>query len=173
MSFVRSQRVGTDLTATLAVPLMTNRRVLGAAMLSVVTYIGLIPSAFLKYSAQMPAVGLDYADNAMPTPPANTYATIGSFGLGLTVAYAVFTSVALTNIVIQLRLQDISDIRDFISIVPGLLTSGRASYGSGVLGWFGFAGTLAAMPFDGNLLRLKGILLFLARSDDSRTCEVR
>ena len=175
MSFERSARVGRDLAAALSFPLTTNRRALGAAVLSVVTYIGLILSSFPGYSVQMIGAGLGYADDAVLALTANTYATIGPFGLGLVVAYAVLTGVALTNVVTQLRMQDISGVRDLLGVVPGLLASGCASCGAGVLGLLGFAGAMAAMPFDGNLLRLAGIallLFFLAQSGDPHACRV-
>ena len=175
VSFERSTRAGADLAAALSFPLTTNRRALGAAALSVVTYVGLILSSFPGYSAQMLGADIGYINDAVLALTANTYATIGPFGLGLIVAYAVLTGVALTNVVTQLRMQDISGVRDLLGVIPGLLASGCASCGAGVLGLLGFAGALAAMPFDGNLLRLGGIallLFFLARSGDPRSCRV-
>lgn len=55
------------------------------------------------------------------------------------------------------------------------LVAGCASCGAGVLGALGFVGAMAALPFDGNLLRVGGIgllLLFLGRAGDPRTCSV-
>ena len=167
--------MGTDLAAALSFPLTTNRRAFGAGVLSVVTYVGLVLSSFPEYSAQMLAAGFGYVDDAVLALTANTYATIGPFGTGLIVAYAVLTGVALTNVATQLWMQDISGVRDLFGVVPGLLASGCASCGAGVLGLLGFAGALAAMPFNGNLLRLGGIVLllfFLARSGDPRACRV-
>lgn len=175
MSVERSTRAGNGLAAALSFPLTTNRRALGAAVVAVVTYVALVLSSFPEYSAQMLAAGFGYLDNAVLALTANTYATIGPFGLGLIVMYAVLTGVALTNVVTQLRLQDVSGVRDLVGVVPGLLASGCASCGAGVLGLLGFAGALAAMPFDGNLLRLGGIVLllfFLGRSGDPRTCRM-
>ncbi|WP_256686072.1 hypothetical protein [Halococcus qingdaonensis] len=169
--------IGADsgLVAALSFPLTTNRRALGAAVVAVVTYVALVLSSFPEYSAQMLAAGFGYLDEAVLALTANTYATIGPFGLSLVVMYAVLTAVALTNVATQLRLQDVSGVRDLLGVVPGLLASGCASCGAGVLGLLGFAGALAAMPFDGNLLRLGGIVLllfFLARSGDPRACRV-
>lgn len=157
-------------------PLIMNPGVPGAAILLRVTFTGLTPSAFSKYSTQRLSAGLKYADKAMLTQPANTYATTGLFGRGLTIAYAVYTSVAFMNIVIQLKLQDFSDNRDFISIIPELLMSSRAISGTGVLRCFGSAGMLAAISLNGNPLPLRdsiSLLHFLARSDNLRACEVR
>ena len=175
MSVERSTGTDGGLVAALSFPLTTNRRALGAVVVAVVTYVGLVLSSFPEYSAQMLAAGFGYLDEAVLALTANTYATIGPFGLGLIVMYAVLTGVALTNVVTQLRLQDVSGVRDLLGVVPGLLASGCASCGAGVLGLLGFAGALAAMPFNGNLLRLGGIallLFFLARSGDPRTCQV-
>jgi hypothetical protein len=175
VSVERSTRVGSDLAAALSFPLTTNRRALGAAAIAAVTYVGLVLSSFPEYSAQMLAAGIGYLDDAVLALTANTYATIGPFGLALVVAYAVLTGVALTNVATQLRMQDVSGVRDLLGVVPGLFASGCASCGAGVLGLLGFAGALAAMPYEGNLLRLGGIallLFFLARSGDPRACRV-
>lgn len=175
MSVERSTGADGGLVAALSFPLTTNRRALGAAVVAVVTYVGLVLSSFPAYSAQMLGADLGYLDDAVLALTANTYASIGPFGLGLVVAYAVLTGVALTNVATQLRMQDVSGVRDLLGVVPGLLASGCASCGAGVLGLLGFAGALAAMPFDGNLLRLGGIVLllfFLARSGDPRSCRV-
>jgi len=46
---------------------------------------------------------------------------------------------------------------------------------AGVLGALGFVGAMAALPFDGNLLRVGGIallLFFLGRAGDPRTCSI-
>lgn len=176
MSFDQSRRAGADLVAALSFPLTTNRRVFVTAVLAVLTYVVLILSSFPTYSMQMLTAGVGYLDDAVLALTANTYASIGWFGLGLIVTYAILTGFALTNIVAQIRMLDISSARDIVGIVPGLLASGCASCGAGVLGLLGFAGALAAMPFNGNLLRLGGIALlvfFLARSGDPRACEVR
>lgn len=175
MSFERSTRVGTDLVAALSFPLTTNRRVVFAAVFSVVTYVGLILSTFPVYSVQMLTADVGYIDDAVLALTANTYVTVGPLGLGLIVAYAILTGIALTNVSTQLRMRNVSGVRDLLGIVPGVLVSGCASCGAGVLGLLGFAGALAAMPFDGDLLRLGGIILllfFLARSGDPRTCHV-
>ena len=175
MSVKRSTGADSGLLAALSFPLTTNCRALGAAVVAVVTYVALVLSSFPEYSAQMLTAGFGYLDDAVLALTANTYATIGPFGLGLIVMYAVLTGVALTNVVTQLRLQDVSGVRDLLGVVPGLLASGCASCGAGVLGLLGFAGALAAMPYEGNLLRLGGIallLFFLARSGDPRACRV-
>ncbi|MFC6730566.1 hypothetical protein ACFQDG_18090, partial [Natronoarchaeum mannanilyticum] len=53
--------------------------------------------------------------------------------------------------------------------------AGCASCGAGVLGALGFVGAMAALPFDGNLLRVGGIallLFFLGRAGDPQTCSI-
>ena len=175
MSYEQSERFRANLVAALSFPLTTNQRVLSAAIGSILTYVVLILSSFPEYSVQMLAGGLYYVDDAVLALTANTYASIGSLGLGLIVAYAVLTGIAMTNVIAQLQMHTISSVRDLFGVVPGLLASGCASCGAGVLGLLGFAGALAALPFNGNLLRLGGIVLllyFLHRSGDPRACEV-
>lgn len=62
-----------------------------------------------------------------------------------------------------------------VGVLPGVVAAGCASCGAGVLGALGFVGTMAALPYDGNLLRVGGIVLllfFLGRAGDPRTCSI-
>lgn len=176
MSFNHPKKVGIDSVAALSFPLTSHRHVFGTGVLSALIGVVLVLRSFPKYSAQILAADLGYVDEAVVAQTANTYASIGWVGLELIVAYAILAGVALTNVAAQVRLFDISSIRDLVGIIPGLFASRGASCGAGVLKLVGFAGVLAAIPFDGNLLRIGGIallLIVLARSSDPRACEVR
>lgn len=161
--------------AALGYPLTSTPRMLLAAGVAVATYVLLVLSTFPSYSAQMLAAGVGYLDDAVLALTANTYATIGTVGLALVVAYAVATGVALTTALGRLQHGAGSGASGATSVLPGLLASGCASCGAGVLGLLGFAGALATLPFHGNLLRLGGLLLlvgYLARVGDPRRCAV-
>jgi hypothetical protein len=156
-------------------PLTTTRRTLLAAAVAAVTYVLLVLSTFPTYSAQMLGAGVEYLDDALLALTANTYATIGTVGLSLVVAYAVATGIAVTTAVGQVRNAGGSGASGLSSVLPGLLASGCASCGAGVLGLLGLAGAMAALPFQGNLLRLGGLVLlgvYLARVGDPRRCAV-
>lgn len=161
--------------AALGYPLTSTPRMLLAAGVAVLTYVLLILSTFPSYSAQMLGAGIGYLDDALLALTANTYATIGTVGLALVVTYAIATGVALTTALGRLQYGAGSGASGASSVLPGLLASGCASCGAGVLGLLGFAGALATLPFHGNLLRLGGLLLlgvYLARVGDPRQCSV-
>jgi hypothetical protein len=163
------------LLAAVGYPLATTRRALVTAGFAIVTYCLLVLSTFPEYSIQMLGADLGYVDDALLALTANTYRTVGGTGLGLTVMYAITTGVALTTTFGRVRDAGATGVRDLWSVLPGLLASGCASCGAGVLGLLGFAGALATMPFEGNLLRLGGIALllgYLSRVGHPRRCEL-
>lgn len=171
----RFARWADDLAAALQFPLSTLRRAVVTAAVAVVVYLLLILSTFPEYSLQMLGAGLGYLDTAVVALTRTTYRSVGWVGLGLIVAYGVLTGVALTNMVARVRFQGVSDASDAAGLVPGLVASGCASCGAGLLGFLGFAGALAAMPFHGNLLRVGGLVLLvgvLVRTGDPRTCRL-
>ncbi|WP_435345826.1 hypothetical protein [Haloarchaeobius sp. HRN-SO-5] len=171
----RVERHVERLLAALAYPLTTAGRTLAVALFSVLTYVFLVLSSFPEYSAQMLGAGATYLDDAVLALTANTYSTIGELGLGLVVVYSLVTGVALTNALGRLGQVGPSGTRGLASAVPGLLASGCASCGAGVLGLLGFAGAMATLPFHGNLLRAGGLVLllgYLARAGDPRYCDV-
>jgi hypothetical protein len=172
----RSGRFLADLRAALAYPASDPRRLAAAGALGVVTFVGLVFSTFPGYTAQMLSAGVvRYAGTAFVALLETTYRSVGGVGVGLIVAYALLTGVAFVNVGTQVARTDVSGLSDILGVVPGLLASGCASCGAGVLGLLGFAGALAAMPFHGNLLRLAGLvllLLFLGRAGDPRRCRL-
>jgi hypothetical protein len=163
------------LRAAFVYPFTATSRSLCFAGVAAGTYALLVLSAFPAYSAQMLGAGVGYLDDALVALTANTYATVGPVGLSLVVSYAVVTGVAVTNVAGRVGAVGLSGTGGLSSAVPGLLASGCASCGAGVLGLLGFAGAVAALPFHGNLLRVGGLLLlvgYLARAGDPRRCAV-
>ncbi|WP_232688792.1 hypothetical protein [Halobacterium zhouii] len=175
MSTRQFERHGERLLAALAYPLTSVARTLAFVVTAAATYVLLVLSSFPAYSMQMVSADVWYLDDAVVALTANTYATIGAVGFALVVAYAIVTGVAVTNAVGRLRHVGVSGTGGLMSVAPGLLVSGCASCGAGVLGLLGFAGALATMPFHGNLLRAGGLLLlfvYLARAGDPSRCDI-
>ncbi|MDL0127638.1 hypothetical protein PNP85_04215 [Halobacterium salinarum] len=175
MTTLRLEHHTEQLLAALAYPLTSAARGFLFVGVSVATYALLILSSFPEYSMQMLGADLGYLDTALVALTANTYATIGTIGLGLIVTYAILTGIAVTNAIGRVAQVGLSGSRGLSSAIPGLLASGCASCGAGVLGLIGFAGALAAMPFHGNLLRIGGLTLLighLARAGDPRYCMI-
>jgi hypothetical protein len=163
------------LLAALGFPLTSVGRSLATVGFAVATYCLLILGGFPAYSAQMLGAGPQYAAAAVVALTANAYATVGPIGVGLIVAYALLTGVALTTALARVRLVGATGARGLSGLLPGLLASGCASCGAGVLGLLGLVGALAALPFHGNLLRLGGLALLVAslsRVGDPRRCDV-
>ncbi|NHN49282.1 hypothetical protein G9464_17045 [Halostella sp. JP-L12] len=89
--------------------------------------------------------------------------------------YVVLTGIAVSNALALVQRARRRSASTIVGVLPGLLAAGCASCGAGVLGALGFVGAMAALPFDGNLLRLGGIallLFFLGRAGDPRTCSL-
>jgi hypothetical protein len=175
MTVLELERHTEQLLAALAYPLTSTARSVACLGVAAVTYVVLVLSSFPAYTLQMLGASAGYLDEAVVALTANTYATIGPFGLLLIVAYAILTGVAITNVAARIRTQGVAGSGGLASAIPGLLASGCASCGAGVLGLLGVAGAMAALPFHGNLLRLGGLVLllgYLARSGHPRRCRV-
>lgn len=164
-----------DLRDALVFPLTSNGRLLSAAVVTVLTYVVLVLSSFPQFSLQVLAydpMDIDYAVTALTR---EVYLTTGPLGLMLVVVYAILTGVAMANALTLVRRTRRGGASTILGVLPGLFAAGCASCGAGVLGVLGFVGAMAALPFDGNLLRIGGIgllLLFLGRTGDPRTCSV-
>ncbi|WP_226013435.1 hypothetical protein [Halomicrobium salinisoli] len=159
----------------LAYPLTSNGRLLTAGVATVVTYVVLVLSSFPQFSVQVLARDPTDLAYAVPALTREVYLGTGWLGIGLVAAYALLTGVAVTNAVALVRRARRAGASTLAGIVPGLLAAGCASCGAGVLGALGFVGAMAALPFEGNLLRIGGIALlavFLGRTGDPRTCAI-
>lgn len=171
----RVRRFGTGLRSALSYPFGSVRRASATLLLAALTYCLLVLSTFPTYSVQMLGAGVGYLDTVLVSLTRTTVRSNGWIGLGLIVVYAALTGVALVNAAAQFSMQGLSGATDLGGTLPGLLASGCAGCGAGLLGLFGFAGALAAMPFHGNLLRVGGLALlvfFLGRTGDPRTCRL-
>ncbi|WP_257300522.1 hypothetical protein [Haloarchaeobius sp. FL176] len=162
-----------SLRAALTYPLTSDRRLLVAGGTTGLTYLVLVLSTFPQFSVQVVSRNPTDIGYAVSTLTREVYLTTGWTGLALVVLYALLTGVALTHTAALYRQTRASGVSSVATVLPGVLAAGCASCGAGVLGMLGFVGAMAALPFQGNLLRTAGILLlvgFLARTGDPRTC---
>jgi hypothetical protein len=148
---------------------------LSAAVGTGATYVVLVLSSFPQFSVQVlvnnPA-DIVYAVSALTR---EVYLSTGAVGLALVVWYAVLTGVAATNALALVRRARRRGASTVVGVLPGVLAAGCAGCGAGVLGALGFVGVMAVLPYDGNLLRVGGIVLllfFLGRAGDPRTCSL-
>jgi hypothetical protein len=164
-----------DLFAAVGYATGTTRRALATATAAAAAYCLLVLTAFPGYTSQLLRADVTYLDDALVALSANTAATAGVVGIGLVAVYALVTGVAVVVAAGQLRFDGGSAGGGVSGVLPGLVASGCASCGAGVLGALGFAGALAALPFHGNLLRVAGLAVlvwFLARAGDPSTCRL-
>lgn len=125
------------------------------------------------YSSQLLGRSLTYFPNVIETATVGMIETSGMLGFALTVTYALITGITVTNAYLSFKARNFSRILDVGAFVPGFLIAGCASCGVGFLAAFGFTGLLAALPFDGNLVKLGGIAVMaglLNRSGNPRIC---
>ncbi len=164
-----------SLRGALAYPLTSDRRLLMTAAGTAVTYVVLVLSSFPQFSVQVLANDPGDVVYAVSALTREVYLSTGAVGLVLVTGYAVLTGIATTNalaLVGRARRRGASTI---VGVLPGVVAAGCASCGAGVLGALGFVGAMAALPYDGNLLRVGGIVLllfFLGRAGDPRTCSI-
>ncbi|SFK88632.1 hypothetical protein SAMN04487950_1643 [Halogranum rubrum] len=172
----RIRQFGSQLGRALVYPFSSGPRIVTTLVVAAVTFVLLILSTFPTYTMQMLGAGVQrYLVQAFVDLLYTTYRSVGVVGVSLIVAYAVLTGVALVNVAAQVRLTGVASLSDLSGVLPGLFASGCASCGAGVLGFLGFTGALAVMPFHGDLLRAGGLLLllfFLGRAGDPRRCRL-
>lgn len=172
----RFERFATQLVAALRYPFTSWSRLVTATVLAAATFVVLILSTFPTYTIQMLGAGVrQYLLRAFLDLLDTTFRSVGFIGVGLIASYAVLTGIAVVNVATQLRVAGLSSLSDLTGVLPGLVVSGCASCGAGVLGLLGFTGALAALPFHGDLLRVGGLLLllfFLGRAGDPRHCRL-
>lgn len=149
------------------------RRALSTSLAGLTAFLITVFSANPGYSVQMLFSGVRQWPIAFVTRFSGLIMNTGYTGLFLTLAFSALVGVSLTNTVVQLKMNklDISSL----GALPGFLAGGCASCGVGVLSLLGFGGVLASMPFQGNLLRLGGVILLLAlitRTGNPDTCKL-
>ncbi|WP_123619650.1 hypothetical protein [Halorubrum sp. CSM-61] len=164
-----------DLRDALGYPLTSDARLLSAAVVALATYVILVLSSFPQFSVQVLSTDPTDIGYAVTALTREVYLTTGYLGLALVATYAVLAGVAVTNALALVQRARRRSVSTIVGVLPGLLAAGCASCGAGVLGALGFVGAMAALPFDGNLLRVGGIallLFFLGRAGDPQTCSL-
>lgn len=140
---------------------------------SVATLIIIALSSNIEYSIQMISAGM--IQTAIRNRLINIQISSGYLGVLLTIFYSLMIGSATTNFYIQLKSNTIK-VGNLAGILPAFLIGGCASCGLGLLAILGFSGALAILPFQGNLVKVGGILLivfFLSRTGNPKTCNLQ
>lgn len=119
--------------------------------------------------------GVGFIDEAIMILIQGSIATIGLSGFFLLMFYSIMSGITMTAIGGQIKHQGLSNTAKAGGIAPGILASGCAGCGTGLLSLLGASSVIALMPFNGNLIRLAGmmpLLYFLKKSGDPRTCAI-
>ncbi|QLG48375.1 hypothetical protein [Natrinema halophilum] len=162
-----------NLSAAVLYPFETWRDTIGLVVLSLAIYVLLILSTMPTFTLQMLGDDFHWVTYVLVSLTETIYRSDGWTGLSIIVLYAVLSGIAVVNAVAQLRAIGPSSLTDLTGIFPGLVASGCASCGAGLLGFLGFAGGIAALPYDGALLRVGGLALlvfFLGRTGHPERC---
>ncbi|WP_114579115.1 hypothetical protein [Saliphagus sp. LR7] len=170
-----TKRYLANLFMAISYPFETWRGTISLVVVAVATYVLLILSTMPEFSIQMLSGGFRWFDYVFVSLTETVFRTDGWTGLGIVVLYAFLSGVVIVNAVAQLRTVGLSSLTDLSGVVPGLLASGCASCGAGLLGFLGFTGGVAALPYNGALLRIGGLVLFLfflGRAGHPKQCAI-
>ncbi|WP_409025359.1 hypothetical protein [Halalkalicoccus salilacus] len=173
LGYDSSRQFATNVSAALSYPFETWRGTIGLLVVAGSTYVLLILAAMPAFTLQMLSDDIYWFDQVLVSLTEMLYRTDGWLGIAIIVLYALFTGVAVINAISQLWTLGFSGMTDLTGVLPGLLASGCASCGAGLLGFLGFTGGLAALPYDGTLLRIGGLALlvfFLGRAGHPEQC---
>ena len=131
-------------------------------------------SGSITYSYQMFSYGLNYWLPALQTRLLGLYIEGGLFSLSTSILYSLLIGITIINFVIELRNSGLS-LKNLSGIGPGFLAAGCAGCGVGLLGIVGLTGTLALLPFNGQLIRIGGMMIltyFIAKIGNPKTCTI-
>lgn len=155
----------------LEVAFSDNKRTFLTVLTSFTVFFLLVLSSFPEYSYQMLNSGFQYWSVAFTALFDNMWITVGPVSMIITGIYSFFTAIALLHAGVSLRQKNFEG-KSLASLSPGLLITGCAGCGAGILGLLGFAGAIALLPFDGDLLKIAGIVLLIYFIGDSGNPEV-
>ena len=150
-----------------------NYRILATLLFSTFIFLIFAFTTDIPWHLQTLGEGIHYWDNAVYNGVTSIYLG-GTFSLVLTTIYSIVSGFALTNIAVQLKNLNVAG-KGIGSILPGFIATGCASCGVGLASFVGLTGVAAALPFQGDLVKVGGlILLFYALYEmgDPDVCEV-
>jgi hypothetical protein len=150
------------------------RKRVGVVLLSVLSFLFFVGLTFPQYAFDLVISGPQYWYDAFASLLWLMRESSGLLGVSLVVLYAIATGVLSVVVLGSIKYRS-NGSGGFLSVLPAVLFSGCASCGAGLLGVIGAFGLASVFPFDGNLIRVMGILLVigvLSWVGDPRECAV-
>lgn len=164
-----------DLQDALAVSITGKRQLSITVVGAVVSFVVFMLLTYPAYARQLLGSSLFYLDDAVIALSLNLQQAAGTIGLVLVGVYAVLIGATFSVLLLQFQVSGVRAVGGGVGVVPGLIASGCASCGVGLLSVLGFAGVISMLPFHGNGVRLVGIVIMLyvlARLGDPRHCDI-
>lgn len=156
---VNKQEVSERLNRSVRQSLQGKKRKALAAFFSSIIFLLFAFTTDIPWHLQTLEAGISYWDNALWNGVVSVYLG-GLFSFILTAIYSVVSGIVLTNVIVQLRNSRISG-KGIGSILPGFVATGCASCGVGLASFIGLTGIAAALPFQGDLIKLLGLILLI------------
>lgn len=145
------------------------------SFLLISTFFLIILSANVQYSLQMINGGFQSALTAIETRFLGLYITGGIYSLAITALYSLLIAVSIHNLSLQFKAGGVK-LKGLTGIGPGFLAAGCAGCGLGLLSLVGLSGILAFLPYNGELVKIGGIIIltyYIAEVGNPKTCSIR
>lgn len=169
-------KLGKNLVESVKYSFSSGRKFSATTFLSVLLLVFLVLGSFPGYSLQMLGSNPAYFSEAFTALSFNLYASAGFLGVITVITYSIATSIAVVNIYSLVQMNGgWTALKGAGGVTPGFLIGSCAGCGAGILGFLGFTGALALLPFSGNGVRILGILFlvyFLGRTGDPNKCSL-
>jgi len=153
----------------------TRQKKLAVACLSVISFIVFVGLTFPRYSIELLGAGISYWDDAFTSLLWLMKESSGLLGVVLMGIYAIVTGILISATIGSIKYKT-NQKHGWLSVLPAIIFSGCASCGAGILGVVGAFGFVSVLPFNGNLIRVAGIVLVfivLAKMGDPRECVIK
>lgn len=145
----------------------------GVTIIALISFALFLVSTFPRYAYQLGMAGVGYWDNVLFSLFELTVDEAGWIGIGLTGMYSILIGMLFMVLLGRVRQAENTGIKSLFGIAPGIFAAGCAGCGAGILGLLGITGTFALFPFQGNGIRLVGMLLVvyaIGSLGDPRQC---
>jgi len=170
---VDGQKISNRLNRSVKTSIKGNYRKASAVLFSALIFLLFAFTTDIPWHLQTVEAGIQYWDNAFFNSVTSVYVG-GAFSFVLTIVYSLLSGIVLTNVSVQLKNNRISG-KGLGSLLPGFVATGCASCGVGLAGFVGLTGVATALPFQGDLLKIGGLMLLvyaLYEMGDSDICEI-